>query len=98
MTGPAVPLPEWIYKRDGRLVPFDADNISRALFGATQSLGRPDSFLARELCDSVMHFLAAEAEGTTPTTAQVAELAVKVVRELGQPLLAQALATGRTEK
>jgi hypothetical protein len=88
-------LPAWICKRDGRLVPFEPDKISRSLFAVTESLGRPDPFLARELTDGILHFLAAETEGPTPTTAGVAELAAKVVRELGQPALAQAFADGR---
>jgi hypothetical protein len=82
----------WVRKRDGRQVPFDADKISRALFAASETLGRPDAFLARELTDGVLHFLAAEHGGTIPTTEQIAELVVKVVRELGQPALARAFA------
>src|SRR5437588_6535068 len=80
----------WVTKRDGRLVPFEADKISRALFAAGEALGRPDAFLARELADGVVHFLADESDGPPPTTAQVAEVVVKVVRELGQPALAEA--------
>lgn len=80
----------WIHKRDGRLVPFEPDKISRALFGATESLGRADAFLAHELTDGILHFLAAEVEGGIPTTAQVAETVAKVVRELGHPALSQA--------
>lgn len=86
------PAPEWVYKRDGRLVPFEADKISRSLFAAGESLGRPDAFMARELTDGVLHFLAAEANGTILTTAQVGDLVSKVIRELGQPALAQAFA------
>jgi len=82
--------PAWVYKRDGQLVPFDADKISRALFAAAESLGHPDAFLARELADAVVHFLTLENEGVTPTTEQIAELVIKVVRELGQPALAEA--------
>ncbi len=85
------PPPVEVRKRDGRVVPFEADKISRSLFAAGESLGRPDPFLARELTDGVVHFLAAEGdESTPPSTAQVAELVVKVVRELGQPALAEA--------
>jgi ribonucleoside-triphosphate reductase len=87
-----------VYKRDGRLVPFDADKISQALFAATEGLGRPDAFLVRELTDGVVHFLAAEADGTIPRTAQVADLIVKVVRELGQPALARAFQEGQRAK
>ena len=84
--------PAWVHKRDRRQEPFDADKISRALFAASESLQRPDAFLARELTDGVVHFLAEEADGSTPTTTQIAELVVKVVRELGQPALAATFA------
>jgi hypothetical protein len=85
--------PAWVRKRDGSLVPFEPDKISRALFAASESLGRPDAFLARELTDGVVHFLVAEHDATLTTT-QVGELVVKFVRELGQPALAQAFADG----
>jgi hypothetical protein len=91
------PPPAWVSKRDGRLEPFDADKISRSLFAATESLGRPNAFLARELTDGVLHFLKAEFEDATPTTAQIAELVAKVVRELGQPGLAHAYLALRTQ-
>jgi hypothetical protein len=84
--------PAWVHKRDGRLVPFEADKISRSLFAATEELGRPDAFLARELADGVLHFLSGDAEGTIPTTPEIADLVAKVVRELGQPALARAYA------
>jgi hypothetical protein len=84
--------PAWVHKRDGRQEPFDADKISRALFAASESLKQPDAFLARELTDGVVHFLTEEADGSTPTTMQIAELVGKVVRELGQPALAAAFA------
>ena len=84
--------PAWVHKRDGRLVPFEADKISRSLFSATEELGRPDAFLARELTDGVLHFLSGDAEGKIPTTGDIAELVAKVVRELGQPALARAYA------
>jgi hypothetical protein len=84
--------PAWVRKRDGQIVPFEADKISRSLFAATESLCRPDAFLARELADGVVHFLAEENGDATPATAEIAELVVKVVRELGQPALAEAFA------
>jgi hypothetical protein len=89
--------PAWVHKRDGQLVPFDADKISRSLFAAGESLSRPDAFLARELADGVVHFLTLESEGATPTTEQIAEVVIKVVRELGQPALAETYARFRQE-
>jgi hypothetical protein len=87
-----------VHKRNGSLVAFESDKISRALFAATESLGQPDAFLARELTDGVVHFLASEHDGQTPSTSEIAELVVKVVRELGQPALAKAFAHGRSSK
>src|SRR4051794_40712699 len=95
---PAAPLPSWVYKRDGRLVPFEPDKISQAMFAATEALGRPDAFLARELTDGVLHFLAQEDGAAVPTTTQLRELVAKVVRELGQPALAQVFADGARHK
>jgi hypothetical protein len=91
-------LPSWVYKRDGRLVPFEADKISQAVFAAGEALGKPDAFLARELTDGVLHFLERETAGNIPTTAQIADLIVKVVRELGQPALSRAYAEGSARR
>jgi hypothetical protein len=93
MNDPALSMPAWVRKRNGCVVPFDAERISRALFAATETSGRPDPFLARELTDGVLHFLADENNGTIPTTAEIAEVVVKTVRELGQPDLAQIFAS-----
>jgi hypothetical protein len=89
---PSSGLPLQVTKRDGRVVPFEADKISQALYAATEDLRRPSAFLARELTDGVLHFLKAELGPEQPTTGQIAELIVKVVRELGHPALAQAYA------
>lgn len=91
-SGPV--LPSWVRKRDGRLVPFESDRVSRALFAATETTGKPDAFLARELTDVAVHFLAEETEGTTPTTEQIKEILVKVLRELKQSALAAAFVDG----
>jgi hypothetical protein len=94
-----VPTPEawppaWIYKRDGRLVAFEADKVSRSLFAASEALGGPDPFKARELTDGVLHFLASEVNGRATTTAELSEIIIKVVRELGHPDLARIFADG----
>lgn len=83
-------LPTSVQKRDGRREPFDADKISQSLYAATEAIGSPNAFLARELTDGVVHFLGQENTAETIATEQVAELVGKVVRELGQPALAQA--------
>ena len=81
-------LPTWIRFRDGRLVPFESDVVSQMLFAATESAGSPNAFLARELADVVLHFLSQEDLGDTATAEQISDSAAKVLRELGQPDLA----------
>jgi hypothetical protein len=95
---PSAPPPTFISKRDGSHVPFEPDKICRALFAATETLGRPDAFLAREMTDGVVHFLSAELGTAVPSTAQVADTVAKVVRELGQPALAHAFLAGANRK
>src|SRR4051794_16246569 len=90
--------PTWVRKRDGRTVPFEADAISRALFAAGERCGQPDPFLARELADAVVHFLADEADDKVPTTTQVREVVIKVLRELGQHALAEAFEQAERRK
>jgi hypothetical protein len=94
---PTVAPISWVKKRDGSLDPFEADKISRSLFGASEELGQADAFLCRELTDGVLHFMAQEFSGQTPTTAAVRDLVIKVVRELGQPALAQKYQEGKTK-
>jgi hypothetical protein len=93
-----VGLPAWVTKRDGRVEPFDADKICAALFVAGEDLGAANAFIARELTDAVLHFLAVEATDSPVATAHISEQVVKVVRELGQPTLAQAFARGADRK
>jgi hypothetical protein len=82
------PLPTWIRFPDGRLLPFESDLVSQMLFAATESVGSPNAFLARELADVVLHFLGHEDLGETAVAEQIADSAAKVLRELGQPELA----------
>jgi len=86
-----MPLPQSIRDRDGKSEPFDAERIARRLFGATETLGTPDPFLARELTDGVLHFLEVDEFLDPLPVLDLLELIVKVVRELGHPALARVL-------
>src|SRR5262249_42509223 len=81
--------PIWVRDRDGNVAPFETDQISQSLFPATEELGRPDAFLARELTDGVVHFLSEDVDGLPHEADELPELVAKVVRELGQPALAR---------
>lgn len=91
LPSPALNSPfEWVQQADGRLEPFDADRICSSLFLATKRVGAGDAFLARELTDGVLHFLATEREAGVPTALWIAETTSRVVRELGHPMIARA--------
>src|SRR5262249_22393603 len=85
--------PAWVYKRDGRLVPFERDKIGQGLFAASEAMGQSDAFLVREIADGGLHFVAREdAPGEVPTAGQIEELVANVDAELGHAALAQAFA------
>lgn len=84
-------LPHWVRKRNGQIVAFDSDVINRDVFTSTQHLKNPDVLLAGELTQGILHFLADEADGPTVSTEQIADVVIKVIRELGQPMLAEVL-------
>lgn len=78
-----------VVKRAGQTQPFDAAKISQSIYCASEELGRGDAFLARELTDGILHFLALDFPGQSPTTEQIRELVSKVIREFGHPELAR---------
>jgi len=85
-----VPPPEFVRRSDGAVEPFEPERITRALFAAAERAGQADAFLARELTESVTHFLETEAAGGTLDAAEIADTVARVVRELGHPTLAKA--------
>ena len=52
-----VPKIHNVKKRDGRVVAFDVEKITEAVFRAAQAVGGEDRFMARELADVVVMFL-----------------------------------------
>lgn len=81
----------WVRKRDGGIVPFDVAKLASSIFAAHEQVNPENpAFVAQELTQAVIHFLAEETSGTIPTTDEVADVVVKVLRELGQGPTAQA--------
>lgn len=86
-------LPDVVRLPDGRAEPFAPERITRSLFEAAGRVGKADPFLARELTEGVLHFLAADRSGSAVSPAEIADVVGKVVRELGHPDLARAFET-----
>ena len=75
----------WARKRDGSVVAFDPAKLASSIYAASQQLDTEDAaFQAQELSQAVLHFLADEFAGQLPTTAEISETVVKVLREIGQ--------------
>lgn len=85
----ALQLPSFLRHASGLLEPFDPDRVHLLLYRATQNLGRPDTFLSRELTDGLLPFLAERVVGDTVDAAELTEVVVTALRELGHPSLAQ---------
>ncbi len=71
-----------IKKRDGRIVDFDKEKITNAIFKAAQAVGGKDRELAAKLADQVVELLEKKLKpGEIPTVEQVQDLVEKVLVE-----------------
>ncbi len=79
-----------IYKRDGRLVPFDAEKIAAAIFKAAVAVGGSDYETAQRLATQVVEQLRALPGDDYPTVEQVQDVVEKVLVENGHAKTAKA--------
>ena len=71
-----------IIKRDGRMVPFELDKITQAIYKAAQALGGNDHDTAEKLADRVVAYL--ESKGNqTPTVEEIQDAVEHVLIEDG---------------
>lgn len=71
-----------ICKRDGRLVPFDAEKIAYAVFKALRAVGKPDRQLAQDVMLEVLNQLGVFVKTNfTPSVEEVQDLVEKVLFE-----------------
>lgn len=94
-----MPNIEFIQKRDGRVLPFDREKITNAVFKAAKSVGGRDYETAKKLSDKV----AADVkntfrEGQTPTVEQIQDIVEKVLIESGHARTAKAYILYRQER
>lgn len=80
-----------IRKRDGKIVDFDKNKITEAIWKAAQAVGGKDRKRAEELADKVVELLKKKVkEGEIPTVEQVQDLVEKVLVENGHYKTAKA--------
>jgi hypothetical protein len=80
----------WVRKRDKRMAPFDPTKVASSVLAAHRRVDPENpAFVAQELADAVLHFLAEEFAGAVLTTQDVSETVMKVLREMGHAATAQ---------
>ena len=81
----------YIRKRDGRIVPFQPDKITDAIFKAAQAVGGSDRGTAQSVSESLLGILnIIYKEGRIPTVENVQDLVEKMLIERGHAKVAKA--------
>jgi ribonucleoside-triphosphate reductase len=87
----AEPSTRFIRKRDGRIVPFQHEKITGAIFKAAQAVGGSDRITAQAVSDSVFGILnIIYKDGRIPTVENVQDLVEKMLIERGHAKVAKA--------
>ncbi|MFH8132421.1 MAG: ribonucleotide reductase N-terminal alpha domain-containing protein, partial [Candidatus Aenigmatarchaeota archaeon] len=88
-----------IRKRDGRIVDFDKNKITEAIWKAAKSVGGKDRALSEKLADQVVELLQKQLKpGEIPSVEQVQDLVEKVLIENGHAKTAKAFILYRQKR
>ncbi|MEM2974287.1 MAG: ribonucleoside triphosphate reductase [Candidatus Micrarchaeia archaeon] len=79
-----------VRKRDGRIVPFEREKISTAIFKAASSVGGKDRALAEKLTERVIEAVETKYAGKIPTVEEIQDIVEKVLVEGGHYKTAKA--------
>jgi len=88
---------EKIKKRDGRIVEFNQDKITAAIYKAAQSVGEDNLTLAKELSDKVIEYLLL-LETDTPEVETIQDFVEKVLMEEGHTKVAKSFILYRQKR
>ena len=88
----------YIYKRDGRKVPFNVEKIAKAIFKAAEAVGGTDYTEATAVAEEVCRIWEQTHPEETPTVEQVQDLVEKVLIERGHAQTAKAYILYRYER
>ena len=87
-----------ITKRDGRVVDFDKEKITNAIFKAAEAVGGKDRKIAEDSSDLVVKELEEKFKGAAPTVEQVQDAVEKILIEQGHAKTAKAYILYRKER
>lgn len=91
-------IPEKIIKRDGRVMPFDQERITNAIFKAAQAVGGADRMLAIKLSNEVLSVICETFKETLPSVEEVQDIVEKVLIENGHARTAKAYILYRKQR
>jgi len=95
----SLPKIEFVEKRDGRIVPFDKEKVTEAIFKAAQAVGGTDRSLAEGLAEKVVELLEQKFGSTkTPKVEDVQDAVEKVLIEEGHAKTAKAFILYREKR
>lgn len=83
-------LPQKIVKRDGRVVPFDLERITSAIFKAAQAVGGANRQLSEKLAREVENVLDKQFSQKQPAVEEIQDIVEKVLIENGHARTAKA--------
>jgi ribonucleoside-diphosphate reductase alpha chain len=86
--GGSAPI-DHVRKRDGRLVPFDPERITVALFRAARESGRPDRALAEQATQLAVEDLEQRFDGRPPGIEEIQDAAEAALMRMGLPDVAR---------
>lgn len=87
-----------IIKRDGRVVAFNIDKISKAIFKAAVEVGGSDYTIAEDLAQKICEYLNQNLDNKIPTVEQVQDATEKILIEEGHAATAKAYILYRSER
>ena len=79
-----------VRKRDGRVVPFERDKVSTAIFKAASAVGGKDRAMAEKLTERVMEAVEIKYAGKIPSVEDVQDVVEKILVEGGHYKTAKA--------
>ncbi|MDK2800988.1 MAG: hypothetical protein PWQ70_2607 [Clostridiales bacterium] len=89
---------EKIKKRDGRIVDFNPDKITNAIFKAAKVLGGNDYEMSKELTDKVVSYLQDELKLEIPEVEQIQDAVEKILIETGHAATSKQYILYRAER
>ena len=94
---------EFVKKRDGRVIPFNEDRITRAIFLAATNVAEregivPDYKLSAQLTQEVIKFLNHKYSESVPSVEDIQDSVVKVLIETGHAKTSEEYIIYRTER